>query len=78
VIDPKLSKDVKTITLSYTFLRGRRQAFPPEAEIVSDPLDQGDGLREASRRKASFLQTMKAVAWSFLRRAQVARTTSAT
>jgi hypothetical protein len=32
---------------------------------VSDPLDQGDGLREASRRKASFLQTMKAVAWSF-------------
>ena len=32
---------------------------------MSDPLDQGDGLREASRRKASFLQTMKAVAWSF-------------
>jgi hypothetical protein len=32
---------------------------------VSDPLDQGDGLREASRRKTSFLQTMKAVAWSF-------------
>ena len=30
----------------------------------SEP-DQGDGLREASRRKASFLQTMKAVAWSF-------------
>ena len=32
---------------------------------MSDPLDQGDGLREASRRKASFPQTMKAVAWSF-------------
>ena len=25
----------------------------------------GDGLREASRRKLSFLQTMQAVAWSF-------------
>ena len=32
---------------------------------MSEPLDQGDGLREASRRKLSFLQTMQAVAWSF-------------
>ena len=27
--------------------------------------NSGDGLREASRRKLSFLQTMQAVAWSF-------------
>ena len=27
--------------------------------------NDGDGLREASRRKLSFLQTMQAVAWSF-------------
>jgi hypothetical protein len=30
---------------------------------VSDERDEG--LREAARRKGSFLQTMKAVAWSF-------------
>ena len=34
-------------------------------DVDRSELDQGDGLREASRRKASFLQTMKAVAWSF-------------
>ena len=32
-----------------------------------EPNEKGDdgGLRAASRRKASFLQTMRAVAWSF-------------
>ena len=34
-------------------------------DVDRSELDQGDTLREASRRKASFLQTMKAVAWSF-------------
>ena len=34
----------------------------------SEPHDEGhngSGLRDASRRKLSFLQTMQAVAWSF-------------
>ena len=34
-------------------------------DIDRSELDQSDSLREASRRKASFLQTMQAVAWSF-------------
>ena len=33
--------------------------------MSDDELKGGDGLREASRRKLSFLQTMQAVAWSF-------------
>jgi hypothetical protein len=34
-------------------------------DVDRSELDPGDSLREASRRKASFLQTMQAVAWSF-------------
>jgi hypothetical protein len=33
--------------------------------VSDDEQQRGDGLREASRRKLSFLQTMQAVAWSF-------------
>ena len=33
--------------------------------MSDDDLQGGDGLREASKRKLSFLQTMQAVAWSF-------------
>jgi hypothetical protein len=34
-------------------------------EIDRSESERADGLREASRRKLSFLQTMQAVAWSF-------------
>lgn len=33
--------------------------------MSDDDPQGGEGLREASRRKLSFLQTMQAVAWSF-------------
>eukprot|EP01036_Dinobryon_divergens_P042527 gene42527-56522_t len=53
VIDPKISKDVKTITLSYTFFEvgGKTPAAPPPDR----PNDS----------KASLWDTVKAVAWSF-------------
>ena len=34
-------------------------------EIDRSESERADSLREASRRKLSFLQTMQAVAWSF-------------
>lgn len=42
VIDPKLSKDVKTITLSYTFFEvGGRTPAAPVASVKPDSLDVG-------------------------------------
>lgn len=42
VIDPKLSKDVKTITLSYTFFEvGGRTPAAPVASVKSDSVDVG-------------------------------------
>ncbi|MDB5947294.1 MAG: cytochrome c oxidase assembly protein CtaG/Cox11 [Ramlibacter sp.] len=48
VIDPRLSKDVTTITLSYTFFEvGGRTPPAPEASVRAEPLDRPQGAVRA-------------------------------
>ena len=75
-IDPKLPKDVKTITLSYTFFEvgGKVPAAPQagraartprgrRALMMAQPVDGNDSV--AAPRRGSLLRTLRAVAWSF-------------
>ncbi len=76
VIDPKLPRDVKTITLSYTFFEvgGGVPPAPEAAAAAPGEPRRGDAvvserprapLREAVSRKGSFMRTARAVGWSF-------------
>ena len=68
MIDPKLSKDVKTITLSYTFFEVGGKTPPAPMAPAAHGRPRRSRAREQRRtapRKGSLLRTIKAVAWSF-------------
>ena len=70
VIDPKMSKDVKTITLSYTFFEVGGKTPPAPTAVAAAPAAarsraHDDRLRRRSRARARCWRTVKAVAWAF-------------
>ena len=52
MIDPKLSKDVTTITLSYTFFEVGGRVPAPPADIAADDSNNGNNGNNSSKPAA--------------------------
>ncbi len=63
VIDPKLSKDVSTITLSYTFFEVGGKT--PRAGRKCQSRKHRLLMVQVPAKPTSFLRSVKLVAWSF-------------